>query len=372
MPHLGELIVIRQYDEAANRPGNALSDDQAVVYGLPAPPTDSRLVSQLERSDGGDRGERMTQMAHTNLFMLAFDQRGSFTAGLFGLSGSPTAEDAARVTDAKRVIFEGLQLALLNGAPLASAGLLVDEQFGAEVARTARASGYTLAMPVEKSGQKEFDFEYGDAFGEHIQTFDPAYAKVLVRYNPEGDLAMNKVQLIRLAKLSTWLKSHGHRLLFELLVPAEPAQLEKVGGDPDRYDLEIRPGLTLRTISELQSGGVEPEIWKVEGLERREDYARVAEQARSAGREGVVCIILGRAASDAKLENWLRQETGVPGFIGFAIGRTIWQQALKDWISKKLDRTGASRKIADNYLRMVDVYLGSRAPAPSLSMEQTR
>ena len=314
----------------------------------------------------------MSQTAHTNLFMLAFDQRGSFTAGLLGLNGPPTLVEAARIADAKRVIFEGLQLAVLNGAQLASAGLLIDEQFGAEVARTAKASGYTLAMPVEKSGQKEFGFEYGGAFGDHIETFDPAYAKVLVRYNPEGDLAMNRVQLARLAKLSSWLRRHDRRLLFELLVPAEPAQLEKVGGDPDRYDLELRPELTLRTIAELQVAGVEPEIWKVEGLDRREDYARVAEQARSAGRERVACIILGRGASDTKLENWLRQESGVPGFIGFAIGRTIWQQALKDWLSKKLERSGASRKIADNYLRMVDVYLGGRGPVHSFSEEQTR
>ena len=314
----------------------------------------------------------MSQTAHTKLFMLAFDQRGSFTGGLFGLNGPPTLEEAARIADAKRVIFEGLQLAVLNGAQLASAGLLIDEQFGAEVARTAKASGYTLAMPVEKSGQKEFGFEYGGAFGDHIETFDPAYTKVLVRYNPEGDLAMNRVQLARLAKLSSWLRRHDRRLLFELLVPAEPAQLEKVGGDPDRYDLEVRPELTLRTIAELQVAGVEPEIWKVEGLDRREDYARVAEQARSAGRERVACIILGRGASDTKLENWLRQESGVPGFIGFAIGRTIWQQALKDWLSKKLERSGASRKIADNYLRMVDVYLGGRGPVHSFSEEQTR
>lgn len=307
----------------------------------------------------------MGQTSGTNLFMLAFDQRGSFTAGLFGLSGTPTPMEAMGIADAKRVIFEGLQLAVQNGAPLASAGLLVDEQFGAEVARTASASGYTLAMPVEKSGKREFDFEYGDAFGEHIEAFDPAYAKVLVRYNPEGDLAMNAVQLARLAKLSSWLQRHDRRLLFELLVPAEPAQLERVGGDHDRYDLEVRPDLTLRTISELQSAGVEPEIWKVEGLDRREDYARVAEQARSAGREGVACIVLGRGASDARLENWLRQEAGVPGFIGFAIGRTIWQRALMEWLSRKLERAEASRRIADNYLRMVEVYLGRRGPVPS-------
>jgi myo-inositol catabolism protein IolC len=303
--------------------------------------------------------EQMSLGSDKNLFMLAFDQRGSFTSGLFNIKGTPTPEETALIADAKRVIFEGLNLAVIDGVPIASVGLLVDEQFGAEVARMASAIGYTLAMPVEKSGQNEFDFEYGVDFGRHIEAFDPAYAKVLVRYNPDGDSAMNRRQLTRLATLSSWLREHDRRLLFELLVPPEPAQLEKVGGDCDLYDLEIRPELTIRAIAEAQSAGVEPEIWKVEGLERRGDYGRVAEKARSGGRENVVCIILGRGASDAKLEDWLRQEAGVPGFVGFAIGRTIWQRPLGEWLAERLDRAGASRMIANNYLRMIEIYLGA-------------
>jgi myo-inositol catabolism protein IolC len=294
-----------------------------------------------------------------NLFMLAFDQRGSFTSGLFDIKGTPTPEETALIADAKRVIFEGLNLAVVDGVPIASVGLLVDEQFGAEVARTASAIGYTLAMPVEKSGQSEFDFEYGVDFGRHIEAFDPAYAKVLVRYNPDGDSAMNLRQLTRLAELSIWLRQHDRRLLFELLVPAEPAQLAKVGGDCDLYDLEMRPELTVRAIAEAQAAGVEPEIWKVEGLDRREDYRRVAEKARAAGRDRVTCIILGRGASEAKLEDWLQQEAGVPGFVGFAIGRSIWQRPLGEWLAERLDRAGASRMIANNYLRMIEIYLAA-------------
>jgi len=180
-----------------------------------------------------------------------------------------------------------------------------------------------------------------------------------VRYNPDGDSAMNTRQLTRLAELSSWLREHDRRLLFELLVPPERAQLAEVGGDCDRYDLEMRPELTIRAIAEAQAAGVEPDIWKVEGLDRREDYERLAEQARGGGREGVACIILGRGASDTQLENWLRQESGVPGFIGFAIGRTIWQRPLREWFARKLDRAGASRMIANNYQRMVGNYLGA-------------
>jgi myo-inositol catabolism protein IolC len=304
--------------------------------------------------------------------MLAFDQRASFTAGLFGIEGTPSAEEVARIADSKRVIFEGLQLAVVDGAPMASAGLLVDEQFGSEVARAAKTGGYVLAMPVEKSGLAVFDFEYGAAFGEHIEAFDPTFAKVLVRYNPDGNAAMNLTQRTRLARLSSWLKEHGRQLLFELLVPAEPAQLSRVGGDRDRYDLEIRPELTVRSIAQFQAARVEPDIWKVEGLSRREDYVRVAQQAVSGGRDQVACIILGGGSSDARVEHWLRQEAGVPGFIGFAIGRTIWQQPLENWLARKLDRSAATRAIADNYLRMINVYQDARGRLAAVDLAADR
>lgn len=298
----------------------------------------------------------MTAPADTTLFMLAFDQRGSFKKGLFGIEGTPTPEESARIVDCKRVIFEGLQLAVASGASLASAGLMVDEQFGAEVARAAKREGFTLAMPVEKSGQPEFDFEYGAAFAEHIEAFDPDFAKVLIRYNPDGDAAMNRRQLARLAELSSWLHGHGRRFLIELLVPAEPAQLDAVHGVRDRYDVELRPALTIRTIAESQAAGVEPDIWKVEGLDRRQDCQRVLDQARAGGRDQVSCIILGGGASVAKDQHWLRESATVPGFIGFAIGRTIWRQPLEDWLARKLDRAAASRQIADTYLGMVHAY----------------
>lgn len=297
------------------------------------------------------------------LFMVAFDHRASFKKDLFGIEAAPTPDQAAAITDAKRVIFEGLKLAVSEGAPLASAGALVDEEFAASVAREAKTEGYTLAMSVEKSGQPEFEFEFGANFGDHIEEFDPVFAKVLVRYNPDADSALNERQLARLSTLSTWLQTRGRRLLFELLIPAEPGQLASVGGDVDRYDLEVRPELTIRTIVEAQAAGVEPDIWKIQGLDRREDCRRVSEQARTGGRDAVACIVLGHGASETKVDHWLREAAGVPGFFGFAVGRTIWIGAIKAWLAKDADRPGAARLIADRYLHEIGVYEGAVAGA---------
>ncbi|MBI2238882.1 MAG: DUF2090 domain-containing protein, partial [Actinobacteria bacterium] len=213
-----------------------------------------------------------------------------------------------------------------------------------------------FAMPCEKSGQDEFDFQYGDEFGAHIEDFDPTFAKVLVRYNPEGDPGMNTRQAARLARLGGWLHERGRRFLFELLVPAEPHQLEAVGGDADRYDKEVRPGLMRRAIEELHHAGVEPDIWKIEGIDRREDCETISAAARADGRDGVACVVLGRGADAAAVDHWLRQGSGVPGYIGFAIGRTIWWDPLKGYVDGTTPRDDATRQIAANYRRFIDVY----------------
>ena len=295
------------------------------------------------------------------LYILAFDHRGSFQKQLFGVTAEPTEDETARIADAKRVIYEGLLRALEDGFPRDAAGLLVDEQFGAAIAREARERGLPVSMPAEKSGQHEFDFEYGEAFGAHIEEFDPAFVKVLVRYNAEGDRAVNERQAARLRRLSDWLHQRGRKLLFELLVPPEPAQLEAVEGHADRYDRELRPRLMVDAVRELQAAGVEPDVWKIEGLDSRADCRRIADATRAGGRDGVACVVLGRGADDAAVEHWLATGAGVPGFLGFAIGRTIWWDALADYLGGSAGREEAAGHIAGKYRRMVDVYAAADA-----------
>jgi myo-inositol catabolism protein IolC len=294
------------------------------------------------------------------LYILAFDHRGSFQKKMFGIEGDPTSEQTETISDAKRLIFEGMLEAVKRGVEADATGVLVDEQFGSDIPRRAEENGLKLAMPVEKSGQNEFDFEYGDDFGAHIEKFPTDFSKVLVRYNPDDpDSEMNKRQLERLKKLSDWLHDHDRRFLFELLVPATDDQLSSVDGDTDRYDAELRPELMRRAIEDCQNAGVEVDVWKIEGVDEREDAEMLAEQTRSGpGRENVKCVLLGRGASTDKVEHWLRQAAPVEGFIGFAIGRSIWWDALKGFLSEDLDREAAAHQIADNYLHFVQVYEG--------------
>jgi myo-inositol catabolism protein IolC len=295
------------------------------------------------------------------LYILAFDHRGSFQKKMFGIQGEPTPEEIETICDAKRLIYEGMVQAVSRGAEAAQTGVLVDEQFGSDIPQRAREDGLKLAMPVEKSGQNEFDFDYGDDFAAHIEKFNPDFSKVLVRYNSDDDPEMNRRQLERLKRLADWLHDNDRKFLFELLVPATDEQLASVDGDSDRYDAELRPELMRRAIADIQAFGIEVDIWKIEGVDARDDAVMLVEQARSGpGREGVTCVLLGRGASTAKVEQWLEAASTVEGFIGFAIGRSIWWDALKGFLANDLDRAAAASQIADNYLHFVDVYEGQQ------------
>jgi myo-inositol catabolism protein IolC len=299
------------------------------------------------------------------LYILAFDHRGSFQKKFFGIEGEPDAEQTAIIADAKHLIFEGMLQAVASGADASAAGVLVDEQFGSTIPQEARERGLKLAMPAERSGQPLFDFQYGEEFGEHIERFDPDFTKVLVRYNPAGDAEGNRVQLDRLKRLSDWLQARRRKFLFELLVPAEPAQLEAVGGDEERYETELRPRLMADSMAAIQDAGIEPDIWKIEGVDSSEDCEMLVAQARVGGRDGVGCVVLGRGADDTKVDHWLAAAAPVEGFIGFAIGRSIWWDPLKAYVDGKTERSDGAQKIAENYLRFVSVYERARVPARS-------
>jgi myo-inositol catabolism protein IolC len=302
------------------------------------------------------------------LYILPFDHRDSFQTKLFGWQSPLSDAQTAQIAGAKQVIYEGFLAALADGVPREKAGILVDEQFGAAILRDATAKSIVTACPAEKSGQAEFDFEYGEDFASHIEAFDPTFCKVLVRYNPDGDRALNKRQAARLKRLSDFLAGRGRsRFMFELLVPPEKVQLDRLRGDRNAYDVELRPRLMVEAMQELQSSGVEPDLWKVEGLERREDCERVATAARAGGRSNVRCIVLGRGADDRKVREWLEIAAAVPGFIGFAIGRTVFWDPLVAWRSKQATRDQTVAEIARRYLEFVNLFERKDAGLPSVA-----
>jgi 5-dehydro-2-deoxygluconokinase len=297
------------------------------------------------------------------LFVQPFDHRGSFTKTFFEFKGAPKIEPDVEqhvpVSAAKTLIYRGLLRAIQMGVPREEVGILVDAQFGSHILTDAKSRGIPAAVCVEKSGQDVFDFEYGSRWEDQLRFIAPDIVKCLVRYHPEDDAAANREQLTRLKLLSDYVHAgDDHYLMFELLVPAVTEADKKAG---DRYDSEVRPGHMIEAIRQIQSFGVEPDIWKIEGLDRRADAEAVAKQVRStAARSRVGAILLGRGSNMEKVHEWLKVAAPVKGFIGFAVGRTNFSDPLKRHLKKEQDEISAVEEIARNYKGCVDLWKKSK------------
>ncbi len=301
------------------------------------------------------------------LFVLPFDHRSSFERGLLGISGrQPDSGEVEQLSAYKRIIYEGLLEALSNGVPKESAAMLVDQKYGARLLAEAKALGIVTCVPVEKSGQSEFDFEYGDDFRQHIENAAPTFTKALVRYNPDGDATANENQRRRLATLSDYAHSNGYKFMFELLVPATESQAEAVAQDIQAYDLKLRPELTTRTMAELRDVGVEPDVWKLEGTEDPEAARSFVAQARAGGRSDVGLIILGRGENDERVREWLSVGAKTDGVVGFAVGRTVFWQPLVDHKDGLISRAAAVGRIAEKYQGLYELFLDARAQAAAV------
>jgi myo-inositol catabolism protein IolC len=299
------------------------------------------------------------------LLILAVDHRASLERDLYGLTAPPTPAEAARVTADKLIVYQALLDAAAQLPADVQPSVLIDEEYGASAAELAARSGglITLCMPVEASGHDWFQFAYPGDWQRHAEFFATQHPKVLVRDNPGLDPALRAEQAGLLAEVSAWAEQAGRPLILELLVPATDADKDATGGSADRYDDELRPGHTLRVMEYLQDRGVAPAIWKVEGLDRRADAVAVAATAKRGGRSAQ-CIVLGRHAPRAKLDRWLEVAAPLPGWIGFAIGRSIWWDALLAHRHGECTADEARQRVTRAYLDYARDYLRARDAAP--------
>jgi len=288
------------------------------------------------------------------LFILAMDHRASFGKDLFGTTGEWSPTDLTRMRQAKELIYEGLRH-VAGRVPSGREGVLVDEDLGAEVARTAQSDGVVLLMPIEKSGSRVFELEFGDQFAEHVEAFDPDFFKLLVRYNPLDDESMRRTQIERLAAVSQWAEHTNRRWIIELLVPPTPEQLA-AHGDQAGFDAQARPGLTAQVIDELYAGAVYPNIWKLEGYETEAGADVVLAAVAAETDHPAVCIVLGRDAPLSQVEHWLAVGAHCH-FVGFAVGRTIWEDPLRQHLAGALSGEGLVDAVAENYSTLVDAFL---------------
>ncbi len=291
------------------------------------------------------------------LCILPFDHR-SYFEQLLGFTEPLTDEQKAQLSEYKKIVYAGYEKSLSMSVDKDNSAILVDDVFGYDILIDAKARGYTTLQSTEVSGIDHLEFEHGDEWQSWIEKVQPTFTKALVRYNVDGDTDLNQKTLENLKKLSDYSHAHGYKFLIEPLVPATPAQLEQLGNDKSRYDHELRPDLTVRMITEMQGAGIEPDVWKIEGMYTEMDYQKVVIAAQSGNRNQVGIVSLGRNETDEVVELWLRTGAKVSGVIGFAVGRTIFLDALMKYREGSYTSDQASTEIAERFVHFYTVFNG--------------
>jgi myo-inositol catabolism protein IolC len=271
--------------------------------------------------------------------LFACDHRDSFRALLRRVSGSAEHDE---VVAAKRLLIDGFALAVAQGVP-PGAAVLIDEQYGETLMPVVRNLGACVVIPVERSGQAELSLAYGDDFGDHVLAMSPDAVKVLLRWDPSGDNAAQGAVLLR---VSQWMAEHHLPLIVEFLTPPEVESSE-------------RAGVMATAIAQILATGTRPDVWKVEGLDTTQECAIIA-AALAAGSADARAIVLGRGVPMERAEAWLRAAAPLPTFVGFAIGKTLWQEPLVALLSGTQPTDVAVAEIARRYRHLVTAWFESR------------
>ncbi len=293
-----------------------------------------------------------------SLYILPFDHRATFAQKFFNKNSIAdlTSEERQLITEYKKIIYEGFKKAVENGIPKENAAILIDEEFGDEILKNAKENGFVILLTTEKSGQEEFEFQYGADFNTHIEKYNPQFVKVLIKYNPEDNQDLKARQLERLKTVSDFCIVKGFKFLLEVLIISTKSQGEIVNNSKEEFDKALRPHLTIRMIKELQTAGVEPDVWKLEGFDTAEEYKQIVEAARANGRSNVGLVILGRGENEEKVNEWLKVGKYVVGVIGFAVGRTVFWQAILDFRSNVKTREEAVDAISQNFTNFYKIF----------------
>ncbi len=289
-----------------------------------------------------------------HLYILPFDHRNTFAKSMYHVQ-ELSLEQQAEVTNFKLLIYKAFKWALSNGVSKEDAAILVDDELGMPVLEEAKKDNIIVLYTLEKSGTNALEMVHDD-WRERVLSYKPAFCKMLVRYNPDDPISEREAKLLVLKSVSEFVHTNNFKFLLEPLIPATQSQLQLVNGDQDKYDSLVRPDLTVKMIAEMQEKGIEIDVWKLEGMEQKQDYEKVIIQAKSMGRDNVGVVVLGRGAGVEKVNEWLRIGASVQGVIGFAVGRTVFWESLEKVRAKTISEEQAVEEIGKNFLSFYNIF----------------
>ena len=269
---------------------------------------------------------------HDELLAFAFDHRVQF-AEMSKEHGRTEADIDHFKTLALRAVTE-----LSNDRD--GLGILVDNQMGRSALHAASDHDIWIGRPIELSGVFPLALEEGPDLGSRLAEWPVNHCvKVLAPLrmdDPEDVIAHHEQTLVRLADAC---RQTGHDFLLEI-----------INGRPGR---PAEPDQILALMSRLYELGIMPDWWKLEPVDAPEFWAGAGDIVRANDPHLQGIIVLGKEMPDDELVTVLGVARGEPLVRGFAIGRTIFTDAARQWFAGDIDDSTATDMMRGVYQRLI-------------------
>jgi 5-dehydro-2-deoxygluconokinase len=288
------------------------------------------------------------------LCILPFDhQTGLWKA--FGWTVPITLEQEILMEQTRMIIYQGYLKSLEMGVIKQETAILTDDNYGRKVIEQAKKDNVPVIYTLEKSGQPYLLFNH-ENWQEKISEIQPDWIKTLVRYNPLNDPGHLQITRENLLLVSNFAKEHTIGFMIEPLVPPTPEQSEN-----NDYDHQLRPDLTVQMIHEIYNAGIFPNIWKIEGSDTTEFYKKSADAIASHDSNARI-VVLGRNETLDQVGQWLTVGGENDSVIGFAVGRTVFLDAIKKFIAGEYTDQQAIDQISENYFKLYQTFSKTKTP----------
>lgn len=318
----------------------------------PAMPSQIELQHYLERAksiprpdlDAGlERLHRASNRpaAAEQMYILAFDHRRQ----LEDLAVSHESS-AAQISQFKSLICDAVQQVAAQSATAECMGIIVDGRYGEKVLNRMTAQGWWIGRPAEVPGSCPLELDPGNNFGLPLLSWPASHAvKCLVFYHPDDGLDLRLLQEQRVRQLHADCVALDRELLLEIIVSSKNQPCDDA--------------TVARVLTRFYNLGVYPAWWKLETQSSAawENISAVIDRYDPLCR-GV--LLLGLDAPEEDLGESFKIAARFPVCKGFAVGRSIFGQAAKQWFGDELDDAGVVSQVAANYQKIIQLWQQAR------------
>ncbi|MBI4924099.1 MAG: 5-dehydro-2-deoxygluconokinase [Devosia nanyangense] len=253
-------------------------------------------------------------------------------------------EDLPGATPAKLTAFK--RLAVKAAARVAAGrpgyGMLIDDKYGRDALFDAGEEGNLwIARPIELPGSRPLRFEFSQDLSRFTEWPVDHCIKVLCFYHPDDAAPLKAEQIERLRQAYDAARRIGRELLIEIIASRNGAL-----GDTT----------VSRVLSELYDAGLKPDWWKLEPQSSRGAWGEIDRviEARDPYCRGVV--LLGLEASEPELERGFAAARSARTVKGFAVGRTIFAEAVRAWLAGTMSDEQAVADMAHRFESLTSIW----------------